>query len=297
MTKKIDWEETLTVSSKKYDGKFGYEKSVFFGWNEKMEIVCPIHGSFWQTPNKHINGKNGCKACAGKKKRTTEEFNEVGAKIHNGKYKYPDFYVNRNTPIEIICPIHGSFFQRPAEHLSGNGCLNCGHIETHNKQRKPFNLFVNQANEKFSYQYDYSEAEKTYNGNKSYVKVICNIHGSFLVRVIKHLQGCGCPHCGGNSSHAEKEWIRSLNNPKIIPQKKIYLPDNTYIKADGYDPDTNTIYEYNGKYYHGHPDVCNPDEKAGYDNKNRTFGEIYLDTIIKELRLKELGFTVISVWK
>ena len=27
--------------------------------------------------------------------------------------------------IEIICPIHGSFFQTPTSHLSGSGCLEC----------------------------------------------------------------------------------------------------------------------------------------------------------------------------
>lgn len=35
-------------------------------------------------------------------------------------------YKNINTKIEIICPIHGSFFQSPKSHLNGSNCPNCG---------------------------------------------------------------------------------------------------------------------------------------------------------------------------
>ena len=28
-----------------------------------MRIICPIHGEFWQTPNKHIKNSQGCPKC------------------------------------------------------------------------------------------------------------------------------------------------------------------------------------------------------------------------------------------
>ena len=34
-------------------------------------------------------------------------------------------YVNRNTPIKIICPKHGPFFQTPKSHIRGAGCPMC----------------------------------------------------------------------------------------------------------------------------------------------------------------------------
>ena len=34
-------------------------------------------------------------------------------------------YINGSTPVEIICKTHGSFWQSPANHLSGNGCPVC----------------------------------------------------------------------------------------------------------------------------------------------------------------------------
>ena len=42
----------------------------------KVCIICPEHGEFWQTPEKHINCKQGCPKCRGYY-RTTDEFIEL----------------------------------------------------------------------------------------------------------------------------------------------------------------------------------------------------------------------------
>ena len=46
----------------------------------KVCIICPEHGEFWQTPNKHLNGQ-GCPKCVGKNK-TTEDFINQLKSIH-----------------------------------------------------------------------------------------------------------------------------------------------------------------------------------------------------------------------
>ena len=53
--------------------------------------------------------------------------------IHGDKYIYDKVnYINSITKVEIICKIHGSFFQRPDSHLRGKGCKHCNNktIET-----------------------------------------------------------------------------------------------------------------------------------------------------------------------
>jgi archaellum component FlaC len=46
---------------------------------------------------------------------------------HNGFYDYSKVhYVNTYTNVEIICPKHGSFLQKPETHLRGSGCQLCG---------------------------------------------------------------------------------------------------------------------------------------------------------------------------
>lgn len=49
-----------------HKNKYDYSKAEYNGWNEKVCIICPIHGEFWQTPNMHLRG-NGCPKCKNSK--------------------------------------------------------------------------------------------------------------------------------------------------------------------------------------------------------------------------------------
>jgi G:T-mismatch repair DNA endonuclease (very short patch repair protein) len=65
--------------------------------------------------------------------------------------------------------------------------------------------------------------------------------------------------------------------------------------VDGYDPITNTIYEFNGDFWHG-----NPSKYKKFDINpisGKTFGELYKKTLEKEDNLKKLGYNVISIWE
>ena len=61
-------------------------------------------------------------------KLTTEEFISKAKAVHGDRYDYSKVeYVNNQTPVKIVCPIHGGFIQKPSNHLHGNGCQQCGH--------------------------------------------------------------------------------------------------------------------------------------------------------------------------
>lgn len=63
-------------------------------------------------------------------KITQEEFIKKASIVHSGKYSYDKVvYKNMLTKVIIICPIHGEFQQRPADHLKGYGCRECGRIK------------------------------------------------------------------------------------------------------------------------------------------------------------------------
>lgn len=52
-------EKAQDVHGQKYCySKVNYKKS-----QQKVCIICPIHGEFWQTPNNHLNGQ-GCPICS-----------------------------------------------------------------------------------------------------------------------------------------------------------------------------------------------------------------------------------------
>ena len=71
----------------KHGNKYDYSISIYKGWNENIDILCPKHGKFTQKVNLHIHGGYGCDKCArDAKKLTKEEFLNRSAYIHNDKY-------------------------------------------------------------------------------------------------------------------------------------------------------------------------------------------------------------------
>lgn len=59
---------------------------------------------------------------------------------------------------------------------------------------------------------------------------------------------------GKTSSKHEKLWLKQLNINLV--QKEFYCGNNTYF-VDGFDPKTNTVYEFLGDFYHGNPKIFN----------------------------------------
>lgn len=89
------------------------------------------------------------------KKITTEDFIERAKKVHGDKYDYSRVeYEGARKKVCIICPIHGEFWQEPANHLNGASCpyCNCG-----NKSKMETNIRKKLENEKIEF-----EQQKTF---------------------------------------------------------------------------------------------------------------------------------------
>lgn len=71
--------------------------------------------------------------------------------------------------------------------------------------------------------------------------------------------------------------------------------ENTHIRADGYDPATNTVYEYYGDFWHGNPKIYKAMDINNHNNKS--FGFLYDKTIEKENMILRSGFKLITVWE
>lgn len=52
---------------------YDYSKVVYKGAQEKIEIVCPTHGAFWQSPEHHIKRAYGCPACSPQKSKAEDQ--------------------------------------------------------------------------------------------------------------------------------------------------------------------------------------------------------------------------------
>jgi hypothetical protein len=91
-----------------HDGKFDYSEVKYKTANDKVKIICPIHGEFLQIANSHLRGQ-GCPEC-GKRADTQQQFIEKAKEKHGNKFDYSKTkYKNQNTPIIVTCPIHGDF--------------------------------------------------------------------------------------------------------------------------------------------------------------------------------------------
>ena len=95
-----------------------------------VKIICKKHGMFEQRAGAHLKGQ-GCPECAtelfiSQRSFTVEQFIEKARKIHGYKYDYKNVvYVNAETKVLMICPLHGEFSQNPNNHLQGKGCSKC----------------------------------------------------------------------------------------------------------------------------------------------------------------------------
>lgn len=56
-------EDFIEAASRVHGDKYDYSKAIYLSANEKVEIVCPEHGSFWQIATNHISQESDCPKC------------------------------------------------------------------------------------------------------------------------------------------------------------------------------------------------------------------------------------------
>lgn len=68
--KKPDTDSFIEKAKAIHGDKYDYSRVVYKNNKTPVEIICPIHGVFKQTPDKHLSGQ-GCPMCAGEKLENT----------------------------------------------------------------------------------------------------------------------------------------------------------------------------------------------------------------------------------
>lgn len=246
---RLTTEEFIIRANKIQGNKYDYSKVEYVDYNTKVCIICPEHGEFWQTPNKHLLGQ-GCPKCGNTKKLSLTEFIERSRKIHGNKYDYSKArYVNNGTKVCIICPIHGEFWQTPHNHLIGRGCNKCKNNKISVSETKTTEKFVLEARKVHGDKYDYSKTE--YLSAKDKVCIICLEHGEFWQEASSHLSGCGCPKCNHIISKAEMEivdFIKGKHKIEVITNNRNMLTGHKEL--DIYIPSLKIAFEYDGMIWH-----------------------------------------------
>jgi len=215
-------EEFITKAKIVHGDKYGYDNTTYKGSTEKVTITCKTHGDFQQVAGAHLSGYN-CPYCGKNGKDTLDEFITKANKTHHGKYNYSKVVMGKSSEkVEIICPIHGSFFQLRGEHISGYGCRKCGNSEPLTTEE-----YIKRCKKTHGDKYDYSKT--IYKNLKGHVTVICKIHGEFDTIAGNHANGSGCPKCTTIGRYANvygKEKL--INGTKEIYDGKVTLDKIAY---------------------------------------------------------------------
>lgn len=290
-TKSLDVfvDQARAVHGDKYD----YSSTTYTNSDIKLKIVCFQHGDFFQMPGDHLKGQ-GCPVCAIKKQTKSRElFVEEATALHGSKYDYSNVnYTNNHTKVDILCQRHGNFTQTPSDHLVGYGCPACG-IESQTKTRSDtLQDFLQKAISAHGSKYDYSGV--VYVNSRTKVEIVCPTHGKFLQAPDMHYYGKGCPTCGLTISYMEVQWLDSLGIPLVNRQQHLRICGKR-IRADAFDPNTNTIYEFYGDFWHGNPRVYNSNDINCVTKKS--FGQLYDETMKKEEIIMAAGYNLVSIWE
>ena len=278
------------------DVQYDYSKTIYKTISEKVIIICPKHGEFLQVPADHLQG-SGCWECSVEKRAqmqrsNTHEFIERAKKIHGEKYDYSKVeYINSQTKVHIICPKHGSFEQIPNSHLAGNGCNTCGNETIALGKLSNTAEFIEKAKKVHGINhYDYTLTD--YVNNSSKVIITCPKHGDFNQTPQNHLAGSGCGKCKVSVSNKEKRWLKHVAHGK--DNFVVHYKVDKYM-CDGYDPNTNTVYEFNGCFWHGCAKCFAAEDTnpvTGY-----TYEEHRSKTVKKQAYLVEKGFQYVEMWE
>jgi hypothetical protein len=87
--------------------------------------------------------------------------------------------------------------------------------------------------------------------------------------------------------------IRLTTSQFILRSRNIYI-NGKRIKADAYDPITNTVYEFWGDFWHGNPNTTNSNDINSRNKK--TYGELFEITQEKRKLILDAGYNLIEIW-
>jgi hypothetical protein len=308
--KKKTLSEFIEASRKKYGNKFDYSLAEYNASYKLITLICPNGHTFQIRPSTHLgsNSKGGCKKCHFNNlpniltKYNQTSFIEACNKVHNNTYEYNKvIYTSLQDKITITCKIHGDFIQKASHHVCNkHGCIKCGRIKTEASQvlsEKDIESKLIKFNKIHKNKYTYG---KIYRENKIlWLEIICPKHGSHITRFFNHEKGHGCPKCVSVRSNVQIQWLNymQIRDGFIQHSDNIgeYIVPNTKLCVDGYNKKTNTIYEFQGDFWHGNPDIYNLDSINS--KLDISFRELYDKTMNKINKLHNMGYNVVYIWE
>src|ERR1700722_1502747 len=276
--RKLTLEQFIFAAKLIHGDKYIYDYVEYDGNKKPVKIWCVNHsGLFLQTPDRHLQGSE-CAQCSGNKKLTTEQFIEKATKIHGNKYSYiKSIYLGNKIDIEILCEIHGSFWQLPINHYKkGYGCPACSRhkkqtIEDAHNLAKQFggkclSVSINNTKEKLKWQCINEHIfEKSFDiiSNKH---IWCNL--------------CALPY---KSEEICRVYFETIFGKQFIKCRPDWLKNNNniHLELDGYCSELGLAFEHNGEQHYTKGWFCNDELGDQRFDKIQSNDKEKIETCIK----------------
>lgn len=230
---KLRFNYWLERANEKWKGLYDYSKVEFKNMTTPVTIHCNKHNiDFTQIARQHLTHP-GCPKCYSENySSNTEEFIEKAKRVHGDRYDYSKVkYERSDTPITIICKVHGEFEQRPNNHLRGQNCPYCVGAKTVNNGTGPHNAalaekIMNFIKKEYPNEADNITVKYCFMGD-SPATLHCKVHGDFIINphsLFRRRTLCVCKKCSKNDDKYKLAFIEK--------SKKIHGDTIDYSKLD-----------------------------------------------------------------
>jgi hypothetical protein len=207
--------------------RYDYTLVDYIDIKTKVCIICPDHGEFLQTPDKHKQGR-GCPECGKLRSEQAKILDQEKViksfrEFHGNKYDYSKVeYCHCRKPICIICPNHGEFMQIPDVHKR-SGCPKCNES---NGERKIRTILQNKKIQ-FETQKTFSNCKHKYKLRFDFFlpnyNLLIEYHGRQHFELVEHFGGIENFKKTQVNDRIKRDWVMRSNYDLL----EIHYDDNT----------------------------------------------------------------------
>ena len=184
------------------------------------------------------------------------------------------------------------------QNYSKVGASKCAEIlgRSKNSIAKRASVLGLQYNNKSSY---WSKEEenfllKNYSNNIDLIKSVLNRSD---VSIYQKAYKLGLKNIRPNGySRIAIKWLNSFSNPNILHAENGGEQKILDYYVDGYDPTTNTVFEFHGDAFHGNLDVFNPSDKCNPFDNRLTAEDLWIKTFDRMLSISKVA-TIFYIWE
>lgn len=277
-------------------------EEITYGSKKFVWWLCKECGYTWRAcPNNRTNVDSGCPACSGRvvtdKNRLSILYPELCKEWHptrNSGLTPDDVSYSSMKKVWWSCSECAHEWRSVINtRIKGHGCPACVGQVVSDKNRFSL-LYPDTALDWHPTKNGSIKPTDVSFGSHKNIYWCCNTCGhEWQATVNSRTRGNGCAVCStGPISRVSLRWVASLGLEGLVMEFYIKA---LKVRVDAYDPETNTVYEFLGDYWHGNPKLYN--EKEVNPTVKKSYGYLYRRTMERLRSIEKAGYNIVYIWE